>query len=451
MKFVESIFKAYDIRGIAGSQLTREVAHGIGRALADFLPYGELDGAMSQVVVGRDMREDSAELSEALIAGLIQQGRTVIDIGLVTSDMVYFAVGQYNFAGGAMITASHNPGQYNGIKLTAAGVAPIGAESGLEQIKTAIVSDTYQTAQPGGRVIKRDITDEWVEHALKVAGLLKPLKIGIDFGNGMAAIDLPALKAKTPLTVEALYEQLDGTFPNHGANPLLRENLTDLSKLVVDKQLDAGVAFDGDGDRAFLVDERGEPVSASVLGALLAHETLARTLGATILANVITSDIVADTVTAGRGNLLRTKVGHSFIKAKMHETGAELAIEHSGHFYFKANFCADSGLIAALRALSIIGASGKKLSELTAPFKRYANSDEINIEVEDKAAVLQKIKQHYASGRQDELDGLTVRYGAWWFNLRASNTEPYLRLNVESGNQALTREKTAELLALIKA
>ena len=451
MRFTESIFKAYDIRGLAGSELTVEVAHGVGRVLADFLPHADMDGAMGQVVVGRDMREDSTELAEALIAGLVQQGRTVIDIGLVTSDMVYFAVGQYGFAGGAMVTASHNPGQYNGIKLTAAGVAPLGQDSGLDQLKTALVSDSYQTAKPGGRVEKRDIASEWMDHALRLAGALKPLKVGIDFGNGMAAINLPALGEKTQLQIEALYSELDGSFPNHGANPLIRENLTDLSKLVNDKKLDLGVAFDGDGDRAFLVDEAGEPVSASVLGAILASDVLQRNPGAMILRNVITSNIVPDTVAALHGRVERTRVGHSFVKAKMREVGAALAIEHSGHFYFADNFNADSGLIAALKAIAILGSSGKKLSELAAPFKRYSNSGEVNIEVADKEPVVQKVRDHYKDGRQDELDGLTVRYGNWWFNLRASNTEPYLRLNVESGNGSLTQEKTAELLELIKA
>lgn len=444
MKFAENIFKAYDIRGVSGDELTAEVAHGVGRALADFLPEG-------QVTVGRDMRSDSAELAEALTAGLIQQGRQVLDIGLVSSDMVYFAVGKYNLAGGAMITASHNPGRYNGIKLTAEGVLPIGQDSGLGQIQVALTEDNYQSAKPGGKTIKKDITSEWVEHALRIAGPIKPLKVGLDFGNGMAAIDLPLLKQKTPLTIKPLYTELDGTFPNHPANPLVRDNLTDLTRLVADKKLDLGVAFDGDGDRAFLIDETGEPVPASQLGALLAWVALQDNPGATVLCNVITSDIVSDVVHAAGGKAIRTRVGHSFIKAKMHETGALLAVEHSGHFYFKDNFCADSGLVAALKAMAIISQSPKKLSEITEPFKRYADSGEINIESTDKEAAIQKVKGHYQDGRQDEFDGLTVRYAGWWFNLRPSNTEPYLRLNVESSSEALTREKTAELLELIKA
>lgn len=444
MKFTESIFKAYDIRGVSGTELTAEVVHGVGRALADFLPEG-------QVAVGRDMRPDSSELAEALKAGLIQQGRTVLDIGLVSSDMIYFAVGKYNLAGGAMITASHNPGRYNGIKLTAKGVLPIGQDTGLALIRDTLLTDTYKSASPGGRVVKKDITSEWIEHALGIAGDIKQLKVGMDFGNGMAAIDLPELNRKTSLEIKPLYTKLDGTFPNHQANPLVRDNLTDVMSLVEDKKLDLGVAFDGDGDRAFLVDEKGEPVGASQLGALLAWVTLQDNPGATILYNAITSDVVPDVVHTLGGKAIRTRVGHSFIKAKMHETGALLAVEHSGHFYFKDNFCADSGLVAALKAISIVSQSRKKLSEIIGPFKRYADSGEINIESSDKNAVLQKIKIYYQDGHQDELDGLTVRYENWWFNLRLSNTEPYLRLNVESSNESLTKEKTAELLDLIRA
>lgn len=444
MKFAESIFKAYDIRGVSGDELTAEVAHGVGRALADFLLEG-------QVAVGRDMRPDSAELAEALKAGLIQQGRPVLDIGLVSSDMVYFAVGKYDLAGGAMITASHNPGRYNGIKLTAKGVLPVGQDTGLDQIKQSIKDDNYQSAQPGGRIIKKDITSEWVEHALGLAGDIRKLKVGMDFGNGMAAIDLPQLKSKTPLEIEPLFTELNGTFPNHPANPMISKNLLDLTGLVNDKKLDLGVAFDGDGDRAFLVDEKGEPVPASQLGALLAWVVLEDNPGATILYNAITSDVVPDVIHTLGGKAIRTRVGHSFIKAKMHETSALLAVEHSGHFYFKDNFCADSGLIAALKAIAILSTSGKKLSAVMAPFKRYVGSDEINIESSDKSAILQKIKNHYSDSHQDELDGLTVRYASWWFNLRPSNTEPYLRLNVESKNEALTKEKTTELLELIRA
>lgn len=445
MKFAEDIFKAYDIRGVSNNELTAEVVHNIGRALADFLPEGE-------VAVGRDMRPDSAHLAQALIAGLITQGRQVKDINQCTSDMIYFAVGKYGLAGGAMVTASHNPGQYNGIKLTGKGVVPIGTDSGLEQIKQALREDKYNSASPGGKRLAHDILDDWTTHALKLAGPIEvPLKVGFDFGNGMAAIDLPALRTKTPLQIEALYTELDGTFPNHVANPLLPENMVDISDLVQEKKLDLGVAFDGDGDRAFLVDERGRTVPASLLGALLARATLEDHPGATILYNVITSNIVPETVSALHGHAQRTRVGHSFIKAQMRATGAELAVEHSGHFYFKDNYFADSGLIAALRAISIIGRSGQKLSELIAPFARYADSGEINIEVADKVATLKRVKEYYHSGQQDELDGLTVRYGAWWFNLRPSNTEPFLRLNVESGTEALTKEKTDELLALIKA
>ena len=444
MKFAEDIFKAYDIRGKVPAELTPEVVEGVGRALADYLPEGI-------VAVGHDMRNDSSQLATAMIAGLTKQGREVMDIGQVASDMIYFVVGKYDLAGGAMITASHNPGEYNGIKLTGKGVAPIGIESGLEDIKQKVLSDDFKQSASIGTITKKDVMSEWVQHALDLAGQLKPMKVGADAGNGMAGPVVGQLMAKTELQIDGLYLDPDGSFPNHPANPLVEENLADLQKLVVDKQLQVGVAFDGDGDRAFLVDEKGEVVTGSVLGALIAREILELHPGATILHNAICSHIVPDTITALGGKAIKTKVGHSFIKAKMKETGALFAAEHSGHFYFADNYRADSGLVAALKAFHILGQKDLPASEQFAPFrKRYTQSGEINSEVRDAAAVLVLLKNKYSDGEQDELDGLTVEYKDWWFNVRASNTEPVIRLNVESHDADLVKAKTDELLKLIR-
>lgn len=444
MEFTQSIFKAYDIRGKVPDELTPQVARAVGRALADFLPAGE-------IALGRDMRPDSSELASAISAGLIEQGRVVVDLGLITSDMMYYAVGQYGFAGGAMVTASHNPGEYNGIKLTAKGVAPIGEASGLQVIKQTIIDDSYKPALAGGSVRLIDILDGWVEHALTFAPNLAALKVGIDAGNGMGGIIVPELQKLTKLIISGLYLELDGTFPNHPANPLAFENLKDLIELVKANQLDCGIAFDGDGDRAFMIDENAEVVSASVLGAILSQHFLKLSPGATILYNAITSRIVPETIASAGGQAIRTKVGHSFIKAEMRQHGAVFACEHSGHFYFQDNYNADSGLIAALCVLDIISSSGKKLSELCQPFReKYVDSGEINFEVSDKAKTIALVSEHYSDGQTDNLDGTTISYPDWWFNLRPSNTEPLLRLNIEAKNQQTLKQQLEDISKIIQ-
>ena len=429
MKFAENIFGAYDIRGKVPHELTLEVAKNVGRAMADYVPEG-------QIAVGRDMRPDSEQLARSVIEGLLTQGRQVVDLGEITSDMMYFAVGNYDYSGGAMITASHNPGEYNGLKLTNKGVVPIAGEQGLLQIKQALIDDNYKGSINGGSVISKDILSDWIDHTLKFAPNLKPLHIGFDAGNGMAGILPPELSKKTPLKIEGLFLELDGTFPNHMANPLIFENLSDLIKLVKDNKLDCGVAFDGDGDRGFFVDEAGIPVTGSVLGALLIAHILRDNPGATILYNAICSRIVPETIEKLGGKGIRTRVGHGFIKADMHKHGALFACEHSGHFYFKDNYNPDSGLIPILMGLSILGQSGKKLSELAKGFRAsYVDSGEINFEVADKELVMNKLAEEYADGEQDNLDGLTVDYPDWWFNVRPSQNEPLLRLNIEAKEQ----------------
>lgn len=444
MNFNQSIFKAYDIRGKVPAELTPEVAQAVGRALADFLPTGE-------IAVGRDMRPDSSELASALSAGLTSQGRVVVDLGQITSDMMYYAVGQYDFAGGAMVTASHNPGEYNGIKLTAKGVAPIGEDSGLNIIKQTILHDAYKPPMANGLVRSIDILDGWVKHALTFAPNLSALKVGIDAGNGMGGIIVPELEKLTKLKISGLYLELDGTFPNHPANPLVFENLKDLIELVKANQLDCGIAFDGDGDRAFMVDENGEVVSGSILGALLSEHFLKLNPGATILYNAITSRIVPETIAAAGGKAIRTRVGHSFIKADMRQHGAVFACEHSGHFYFRDNYNADSGLIAALCVLDIIAQSGKKLSQLTEPYRqKYVDSGEINFDVSDKAKTIALVSTNYSDGQIDSLDGTTISYADWWFNLRPSNTEPLLRLNIEAENPEVLKHNLEGISKIIQ-
>ncbi len=443
MTDVSHIFKAYDIRGKVGDELNDELARNVARAFADWLPE---DGA---VAVGYDMRPDSKDLATAAIDGLKLQGREVIEIGQVASDMIYFAVGSLNLAGGLMVTASHNPGEYNGIKLCREGAGGVALDSGLSDIRDKALSCDFQERQQGS-VVQKDIMDAWVDHAIEFAGEgLEPLKIAVDAGNGMAGAVVPHLNGKVPFEITPLFFELDGTFPNHQANPLKFETLRDLQKTITDNNLDGGVAFDGDGDRAVLVDELGEPLTGSVTTALLAEHFLAAKPSGTVLYNAICSRIVPETIERLGGKAIRTKVGHSLIKQKMKQHVAIFAGEHSAHYYFADNYRADSGLIAALAVLGLLSRSGKKLSELAAPYRKYVNSPEINFEVADKEAMIERIKQEYSDGEIDELDGLTVNYDDWWFNIRASNTEPLLRLNVEASTELSLKDHVAHLKGVL--
>jgi phosphomannomutase len=428
---IGAIFKAYDIRGKVGDELNNEVVEKIGKAMADWLPEKGV------VAVGCDMRPDSKGFSSAIIKGLRQQGRDVWDIGEVTSDMIYFAVGNYNLAGGAMITASHNPGEYNGIKLCREQAKPIGEETGLFEIRDAVIANKFTPAQTQGKVTEKDITEPWIEHALSFidAETLKPLKIVVDAGNGMAGKIFPELEPYVPFEVIEMYFELDGTFPNHIANPLVPENLNDLIKMVKSKKADVGIAFDGDGDRAVLVDDKGNALSGTVMTAMLAKYFLSKNPGATILHNAITGNVANDTIIEYGGKPIRTKVGHSFIKNDMRKHKAIFAGEHSGHYYFADNYMADSGLIAALIGLAILSDSNKKLSNLVAPYRKYFNIDETNFEVTDKQATMQKIAEEFSDAKADWLDGLTLTFKDGWINVRPSNTEPLLRFNAEASTQ----------------
>lgn len=425
------MFKAYDVRGKVGSELNDEVCKQIGMAFADWLP------TQGVVAVGHDMRPDSAQLAAQMIEGLRTQGRDVWDIGMVTSDMIYFAIGEWDLAGGAVITASHNPGEYNGIKLYRDKVTPVGLDSGLDKIRDAAAAHAFKPeAATPGTVEKRDITDDWVAHCLTFVKGLQPYHIAIDAGNGMAGAILPHILPKLPLKVEAMYFEPDGTFPNHEANPQKPENLQDLIKKVTDGGLDFGIAFDGDGDRAGFVDDKGRIVLGSDLMSIVAHYYLQKYPGAQIVHEVRTSRATTELIKKWGGTPVRTKAGRVYIGAKLREVGAPFGGETTGHFFFTENFDADSGLITALVAMQAVSDSGKRLSELVDEYHLYAMGPEQNFEVADPQTVFMNLREAFKDGQQDELDGLTVNYPDKWFNVRASNTEPVIRLNAEAATKA---------------
>ena len=442
---LSQIFKAYDIRGVYPGELDEDSARRIGWAFATFT------GA-EKLVMGRDMRVSSPSLAEAFAVGATAAGAEVIDLGEVSTDALYFASGRLEVPG-AMFTASHNPARYNGLKLCRAAAAPIGAESGLSDIRDLASSDEAGKAEGDGAVRNHDILPEYAAHCRSFvdAGVLKPLKVAIDAGNGMAGKTVPLVFGELPFEVTPLYFELDGTFPNHPANPIEPENLAALQKAVVDNGCDVGIAFDGDADRMFLVDETTDLVSGSATTALVSERILRKNPGETILYNLICSWTVPEVVEENGGKPIRTRVGHSFIKEVMAETGAIFGGEHSGHYYFRDNFRADSGMIAALLTLEAMSEQGAPLSEMLNDYDRYAASGEVNSEVSDQEATVQRLAEAYSDGKQDRTDGLTVEYEDWWFNCRASNTEPLLRLNLEARTEPLMKEKLEETLRIIRA
>lgn len=431
---INNIFKAYDVRGKVGTELTADVSNRIGKAFADWLPS---DGA---VAVGRDMRPDSAELAAALIEGLRSQGRDVIDIGQVTSDMIYFAVGANKLAGGAMITASHNPGEYNGIKLCREEARPVGLESGLDEIRDAVIASTFKPASETlGTLTEKELTDDWVSHVLSfiTPEQLTPLKLAVDVGNGMAGKIFPELEPFVPWEITEMYFELDGTFPNHEANPLKFETLTDLITKIKENNLDGGIAFDGDGDRAFLIDETGAVLTGGVMSAMLADYFLTQQPGASIVYDVRISHSMPRIIAGKGGKGLISRVGHAYIKQIMRDNDAPFGGEASGHFYFRDNWYADSGLIAAVIGMYVATISGKKLSELRQQYTYFAAIPETNFVVDDKEAAIARITAEFADASQDNLDGITIMVDDnTWLNVRASNTEPVLRLNAEAADQA---------------
>jgi len=445
---LDKIFKAYDIRGVVPDQLDEHVAEAVGAAFVRLTSAGQL-------VILHDMRTSSEPLANAIARGAASQGTNVIYGGLGSTDMVYYASGFLDIPG-IMITASHNPARYNGLKLCKAGAKPVGIETGLAEVRDMVARGVPASDKPRGTIATRDLLPGYAAYLRKLVDLsaIRPLTVVVDAGNGMAGYTVPTVLEGLPLEVIPMYFELDGTFPNHEANPIDPENLRDLQKAVVSHGADIGLAFDGDADRCFVVDERGEIVSPSVLTALIASRELAGEPGASIIHNLITSRAVPMIVTERGGVPVRTRVGHSFIKAKMAETKAIFGGEHSGHFYFRDFWFADSGLIAALHTLAALGTTDRPLSELLGEYSRYAASGEINSEVDDQAATTAKIRAIYAkrSGvTLDELDGLTVSGDSWWFNVRPSNTEPLLRLNVEASDEAAMSALRDEVLSLIRS
>jgi phosphomannomutase len=440
------IFKAYDIRGIVPDELDETVAGAIGAAFA------RMTGAQAIVTV-HDMRTSSAPLAEAFGAGAASQGTDVLSAGLGSTDMLYYASGSLGIPG-AMITASHNPAKYNGIKLCRAGARPVGAETGLVELR-AMAEDGVPAAQGApGTITARDLLSGYADHLKTLVDLsaIRPLTVAVDAGNGMAGHTVPKVFEGLPLSLVPLYFELDGTFPNHEANPIDPKNLVDLQRAVVSSGADIGLAFDGDADRCFVVDERGEIVSPSVLTALIAVRELAREPGATIIHNLITSRAVPEIVSAHGGKPVRTRVGHSFIKAEMAETGAIFGGEHSGHFYFRDFWFADSGMLAGLHVLAALGSQDGPLSSLLSEYARYHASGEINSEVSDQRGATERVRAAFADRdgvTMDELDGLTVDSGTWWFNLRPSNTEPLLRLNVEAPDEATLTDIRDQVLRIV--
>ena len=458
MASLDTIFKAYDVRGTVPDQLDAGTCAAVGRAFVRFARRaGGRAGEPARVLVARDMRPSGVELSRAFVAGATAEGARVVDLGLASTDLLYFASGKLD-AAGAMFTASHNPARYNGIKLCLPGARPVGEDSGLREIK-AMVAELGATgsghAVPEGTAPPeaRDLLDDYAAHVRSFVDVaaLRPLKVVADTANGMGGLVAPRVFAGLPFDLEVLYPELDGTFPNHPADPIQPENLADLQARVLETGADVGLAFDGDADRVFLVDEKASPVSGSTTTAVVAKAMLAKHPGATILYNLICSKAVPEVVRENGGTPVRTKVGHSFIKAVMAETGAVFGGEHSGHYYFRENYRADSGLIAALVVLETLSAAGVALSELRRPFERYAASGEINTTVADQGAVIERVATAYSSAEQDRTDGLTVDLGAWWFNLRPSNTEPLLRLNLEAATPEECRARTDEVLELVRA
>jgi phosphomannomutase len=448
MGALDAVFKAYDVRGIVPDQLNVRTCRAIGWAFARF-------AATETLVVARDMRTSGEELSAAFATGARRAGATVFDLGLASTDMIYFASGRLD-APGAMFTASHNPPAYNGIKMCLSGARPVGQDSGLADVKAAAeqaLATGEDEGEPVGGYEPRTLLDEYAKHVRSFVdpSVLRPLKVVADTANGMGGLVVPKVFEALPFELEVLYGELDGTFPNHPADPIQEENLADLKEEVRKTGADVGLAFDGDADRVFLVDEQAAPVSGSLTTALVARAMLVKHPGATILYNLISSKVVPETIREFGGTPVRTRVGHSFIKQVMAETGAVFGGEHSGHYYFRDNYRADSGVIAALVVLEEICRAGVPLSQLLAPLKRYADSGEINTEVDDPGAAVEALAEHFGSQGldTDRTDGLTVDLGDWWFNVRPSNTEPLLRLNVEARTPEECERHVRELLDLM--
>ncbi|CAM3811303.1 phosphomannomutase/phosphoglucomutase [Smaragdicoccus niigatensis] len=448
-ELVSATIKAYDVRGVVGEQITEELVRDVGASFARLVR----DKA-TEIVIGHDMRDSSPALSRAFGEGAQSQGLNVVHIGLASTDQLYYASGKFDCPG-AMFTASHNPAKYNGIKMCYAGAKPVGQDTGLRAISAEIIEGVpAYDGEPGTSREVNVLSDyaEFIREQVDLSGL-RHLKVAVDAGNGMGGYTVPEVLGPLDMEIVPLYFELDGSFPNHEANPLDPKNLVDLQKLTVECGADIGIAFDGDADRCFVVDEKGDPVSPSAITALVAERELAKEPGATIIHNLITSHAVPEIVTELGGKVVRTRVGHSFIKQQMAETGAVFGGEHSAHYYFRDFWGADSGMLAAMHVLSALGEKEQKLSDLGAKYERYVASGEINSTVDDAKARTEAVRAAFADRTvsTDELDGLTVELGnGTWFNLRASNTEPLLRLNAESPSKQATDDLVKEILSIVR-
>ncbi|UCD65105.1 MAG: phosphomannomutase/phosphoglucomutase [Candidatus Zixiibacteriota bacterium] len=441
-----AIFKAYDIRGTYPDQVNGEVAYQIGLALAAYL-------SPNSIAIGRDMRLSSGELFENISRGILDYGVDVIDLGLISTDGLYYAVGKFDFEGGVMITASHNPKQYNGFKICRKNAAPLSGQDGLNDILKAIQNNEHKKSPSRGNIVRKDIAEDYAAHCLSFIepSKVKPFKVVIDAGNGMAGATLPPVLEKLPIDTVPLYFELDGSFPNHPASPLEIENLRDVQKAIADNQADFGAAFDGDADRMFLVDKRGHQVGGDMVTALVAKSLLTKHPGETILYNLICSRAVPELVEKMGGKAVRTRVGHALIKPLMKKYNAIFGGEHSGHFYFRENWFADSGLIAFLVCVELLSVENRPLHEMIQEIDPYVRSGEINSRVKSIPDRIERVAEAFGDGQQDRMDGLTVRYDDFWFNLRPSNTEPLLRLNAEAVNKNVLDSKVKQLLDIIRS
>lgn len=446
MKITPSIFKDYDIRAVVDEQLDLAGVKRIGQGLVElFKP--------SRIAVGYDMRNSSPEWKEALISGITTQGADVIDLGLIATDMTYFAAGTLDVDLAVMISASHNPPQFNGFKIVKRGAIGVSGNSGIYELRDLVISDhEFIPAAQSGLVTSQDILEDWVNHAISMVDVkqIKPLKVVIDAGNGMAGKIIPAIEDQLPIQVIPLYFELDGTFPNHLANPLLPETWDTIQETIAEEKADLGIMFDGDGDRMFLFDEQGNFISGTITTAMVAAQMLKKFPSSTILYNAICGRVVPETVANLGGKSQRVRVGHTLIKEDMRKYDGLFAGEHSGHYYFRDNFSADSGLIASLVVLELISQENKRMSELVTQFDLYPSSGEINFSVEDKAEMMKALETKFDDAESsDWLDGVSIWYPTWWANIRPSNTQPVLRLNVEADNQQILQEKTAEIKSFI--
>ena len=447
MAKAENVFKAYDIRGIFPEEVNEELFRNIGRAFSIFIKNKTQRN--TSVIIGRDMRNSSESLAGAFAAGVMDQGLNIIDIGLASTDMCYFASGHFDFPA-AMVTASHNPAEYNGLKICMNQARPVGQDSGLKEILQIVSTSPQRQSVIGGRETI-DVLDDFATHVCSTIDIsnLNDLKVVADTANGMGGLILPPVFKKLPFELEILFPELDGSFPNHPADPLQQENQEYLRQRVLETQADIGLAFDGDADRVFLLDEKGKPVSGSLTTALIADQILKERPDESVIYNLICSKVVPEVIHEHGGKGIRSRVGHSFIKELMEKHDAIFAGEHSGHYYFRENYRADSGVIAALVVLKALSQHQGKLSELLEPFKRYESSGELNFSVPDVDVSINQIAEHYKDSIVDWLDGLTVDVGDWWFNLRPSNTEPLLRLNIEANNNKICVKAIEEVRTLL--